>query len=165
MLAFYRAELTKRGWTETDAAVVEADRAVIAYATSDGQAQLRLTRQNGKTIADLSRRKPATDDASIVSMPGQARLMLGNATEEAAVMSINGRSVELAAGIGDNFRSVPATGDKSSAVPDMNLAPGRYSFTLKLASGASEKREFEVAANETWGLLAGPDGIIPLHLY
>ena len=165
VLAFYRAELTKRGWTETDAAAVEADRAVIAFTTSDGQAQLRLTRQNDKTIADLSRRKPATDDASIVSMPGRARLMLGNATEEAAVISINGRSVELAAGIGDNFRSVPATGDKSSAVPDMNLAPGHYSFTLKLASGASEKREFEVAANETWGLLAGSDGIIPLHLY
>ena len=105
---------------------VEPDRAVIAYTTSDGPAQLRLTRQNGKTIADLSRRKPATDDAAgIVSMPERARLMLGNGTEEEAVMSINGRSVELAAGIGDNFRSVPATGDKSPAVPEMNLAPGR----------------------------------------
>ncbi len=165
VLAFYRAELMKRGWSEADAAVVEPDRAVIAFTTSDGPAQLRLVSHDGRTIADLSRRKPATDDASIVSMPGRARLMLGNATEEAAVMSINGRSVELAAGIGDNFRSVPATGDKSSAVPEMNLAPGRYNFTLKLASGASEKREFEVAANETWGLLAGPDGIIPLHLY
>ncbi len=165
VLAFYRAELTKRGWTETDAAAVEPDRAVIAYTTSDGPAQLRLVSHDGRTIADLSRRKPATDDASIVSMPGRARLMLGNATEEAAVMSINGRSVELAAGIGDNFRSVPATGDKSPAVPDMNLAPGRYCFSLKLASGASENRVFEVAANETWGLLAGPEGIIPLHLY
>lgn len=165
VLAFYRVELTKRGWSEADAAFVEPDRAVIAFTTSDGPAQLRLTRQNGKTTADLSRRKPAADTAGIVSMPGKARLMLGNAAEEAAVMSINGRSVELAAGIGDNFRSVPETGDKSSAVPDMNLAPGRYNFTLKLASGASENREFEVAANETWGLLAGPDGIIPLHLY
>src|SRR3954469_413582 len=47
-LTFYRAELAKRGWTETDAAAVEPDRAVIAYTTSDGPAQLRLTRQNGK---------------------------------------------------------------------------------------------------------------------
>ena len=164
-LAFYRVELTKRGWTETDGAVVESDRAAIAFATSDGPAQLRLTCQNGKTIADLSRRKAAADTAGIVSMPGRARLMLGNGTEEEAVMLINGRSVELAAGIGDNFRSIPATGDKSPAIPDMNLAPGRYNFTLRLASGVSEKREFEVAANETWGLLAGPDGIIPLHLY
>src|SRR3954452_23573683 len=52
VLAFYRAELTRRGWTETDAAVVEPDRAVIAYTASDGPAQLRLTRQNGRTIAD-----------------------------------------------------------------------------------------------------------------
>ena len=164
-LAFYRSELIKRGWTEAEAAVAEADRAVIAYTTSDGPAQLRLTRQDGKTIADLSRRKPDADTASIVPMSGKARLMLGNATKEQAVMSINGRSFDLAAEVGDNFRSVPTTGDKSSAVPDMDLAPGRYSFTLKLASGASEKREFEVAAGETWGLLAGEDGIVPLRLY
>lgn len=164
-LAFYRAELVKRGWIEADAAVVEADRAVIAYTTSEGPAQLRLTRQNDKTIADLSRRKPATDDAGIVAVPGQARLMLGNAAEEVAVMSIDGRSVELAAGVGDNFRSVPEAGDKSPSVPELSLAPGRYNITVKLASGASEKRELEVAANETWGLLADSEGIIPLHLY
>lgn len=164
-LAFYRAELIKRGWAETDAAEIEADRAVIAYTTADGPAQLRLTRQNDKTIADLSRRKPAADTAGIVPMPGQARLMLGNATEAEAVITVNGQNVELSAGVGDNFRGVPATGGQSPAIPDMNLAPGRYSLTLKLANGASEKREFEVAANETWGLLAGPDGIIPLHLY
>jgi hypothetical protein len=145
--------------------VVEPDRAVIAYTTSDGPAQLRLTRHDVRTIVDVSRRKLAADTAGIVPKPGKARLMLGNAAEEAAVMSINGRSVELAAGVGDNFRSIPETVDKSPAIPDMNLAPGRYNFPLKLASGASEKREFEVAANETWGLLAGPDGIIPLHLY
>jgi hypothetical protein len=164
-LGFYRAELLKRGWTETDGAVVEADRAVIAFTTSDGPAQLRLTRQDGRTVADVSRRKADTYNAGIVSMPGQARLMLGNATGEEAVMSINGRSVELAAGVGDDFRSVPETGNKSPAIPEMNLAPGRYNVTRKLASGASESRVFEVAANETWGLLAGADGIIPLRLY
>jgi hypothetical protein len=32
--------------------------------------------------------------------------------------------------------------------------------------GAAESREFEVAANETWGLLVGPDGIpLPMRLY
>lgn len=165
VLAFYRAELTRRGWSETDGSVVEPDRTVIAFTTSDGPAQLRLTRHDGGTIADVSRRKPAAGTAGIVPMPGQARLMLGNATEEEAVIAINGQSVELAAGIGDNFRSVTETGNKSPAIPEMNLAPGRYNFILKLASGASENREFEVAADETWGLLAGPDGIIPLHLY
>ncbi|WP_092512845.1 hypothetical protein [Afipia sp. GAS231] len=165
-LGFYRAELLKRGWAETDGAVVEADRAVIAFTTSDGPAQLRLVRQDGRTIVDLSRRKPATANAGILPAPGKARLMLGNATEEEAVITINGQSVELAAGTGDGFRSVPETGNKSAAIPEMNLPAGKYNVTLKLASGASESRQFEVAADETWGLQAGPDGIaLPVHLY
>lgn len=165
-LGFYRRELIKRGWTETDGAVVEPERAVIAFTTSDGPAQLRLTRQDDRTVADVSRRKADTDNAGIVPIPGQARLMFGNATKEEAVITINGQSVELAAGIGDDFRSVPATGNKSPAIPEMNLPPGRYNVTLKLASGASENRQFDLAADETWGLQAGPDGIaLPVHLY
>ena len=165
-LGFYRAELLKRGWTETDGAVIEPDRALIAFTTSDGPAQLRLTRQDGRTIVDLSRRKPAADNAGIVLIPGQARLMLGNATKEEAVITINGQSVKLAAGVGDDFRSVPETGNNSPAIPEMYLPPGRYNVTLKLASGASEHRQFEAVADETWGLQAGPDGVaLPVHLY
>jgi hypothetical protein len=48
----------------------------------------------------------------------------------------------------------------------MNLPPGRYNVTLKLASGASENRQFDLAADETWGLQAGPDGVaLAVHLY
>ena len=57
-LGFYRAELSKRGWTENDGAVVESYRAVIPFTTSDGPALLRLTHHDGRTIADLSLRKP-----------------------------------------------------------------------------------------------------------
>src|SRR5689334_18400580 len=41
-LRFYRDELDKRGWTENDGAVVEPDRAVVAFTTSAGPALLRL---------------------------------------------------------------------------------------------------------------------------
>ena len=53
-------------------------------------------------------------------------------SEPEPVITVNGRSVELAAGVGDNFRSVPEARDKSPAVPELNLAPGRYNITVKL---------------------------------
>ena len=60
----------------------------------------------------------------------------------------------------------PATGRKSPDSQEINLPPGKYKVTLKLASGAAQNREFELAADETWGLLAGPAGVpLPLHLY
>jgi hypothetical protein len=50
--------------------------------------------------------------------------------------------------------------------PDIDLPPGKLKLTLKVASGAAQDREFEVAANETWGLLVGPAGVrLPMHLY
>ena len=38
--------------------------------------------------------------------------------------------------------------------------------TLKVASAAAQSREFQFAADETWGLVAGPAGIpLPLRIY
>jgi hypothetical protein len=169
VLHFYRLALSKRGWTETDGAVVEPGRAVIAFTTSDGPALLRLTRQDDRTIADLSLRKPAAVNAGMLPMPilpipGQARLLLGNDTDEEAVITINEQTIELAAGA--KLADDPATGRKSPDSQEINLPPGKYKVTLKVASGAVQNREFEVAADETWGLVAGPAGVpLPLHLY
>ena len=165
-LRFYRDELEKRGWTENDGAVVEPDRAVIAFATSTGPALLRLTRQDDRTIADLSRRWPAATNADLLAKPGQARLMLGNATDEAAVITINGQTIELAAKAAHKLISDPEAGRQSPDSPEMDLPPGKFTVTLKTASGAAQSREFEVTANETWGLLVDRDGIpLPMRLY
>jgi len=81
VLGFYRVKLSRRGWTENDGAVVEPDRAVIAFTTIEGPALLRLIHQDDRTIADLSLRKPgAVEKADILAIPGQVRLMLGNQT-------------------------------------------------------------------------------------
>jgi hypothetical protein len=46
------------------------------------------------------------------------------------------------------------------------LPPGKYKVALRVESGAEQSREFEVAADETWGLVAGFYGtLVPLHLY
>lgn len=167
-LRFYRAELGKRGWTENDGAVVEADKAVLAFTTKDGPAQLRLSRQDDRTIADLSKRKPDAQPAAtdILPMPGQMRLRLGNDTDEAAVITINGHTVQLAANAGQRLTDDVLTGGKSPDGQEVNLPPGQYRVTLKTASGAAKSRQFEFAAGETWGLVVGSDGIpLPVQLY
>ena len=164
VLRFYRVALGKRGWSENGGAVVEPDGAVIAFTTSDGPALLRLTRQDDRTIADLSLRKPADPKNAILPMPGQVRLLLGNDTDEEAVITVNEQTIKLAAGT--KLAEAPATGRKSPDSKEINLPPGKHKVTLKLASGAAQSREFELAADESWGLLAGPAGVpLPLHLY
>ena len=156
----------KRGWTEIGSAVVAPDRAAIAFTTPDGPALLRLIHQDGRTIADLSLHKPAAANAGILPTPGQARLRLGNTTDEEAIITINERTITLAARAQRALADDAETVRKSPDSPEIDLPPGKYKVTLKLASGAAQNREFEVAADETWGLLAGPDGVpLPLHLY
>jgi hypothetical protein len=166
VLGFYRLELGKRGWTENGGAVVEPDRAVIAFTTSDGPALLRLSHPDNRTIADLSLRKPAATHADILPMPGQARLLLGNDTDEEAVIAINEQTITLAARAGHDLTENSEIVRKSPDSTEIDLPPGKYKLTLKLASGAAQDREFELAADETWGMLAGPAGVpLPLHLY
>jgi hypothetical protein len=164
VLRFYRLALSKRGWSENGGAVVEPDGAVIAFTTSDGPALLRLTRQDDRTIADLSLRKPVDPKGAILPTPGQARLLLGNATDDEAVITINEQTINLAART--KLAEAPATGRNSPDSQEINLPPGKYNVTLKVASGATQNQVFEVAADETWGLMAGPAGVpLPLHLY
>jgi hypothetical protein len=165
-LRFYRVELSKRGWTENDGAVVAPDGAMIAFTTADGPALLRLAHQDDRTIADLSLRKPAATNAGILPRPGQVRLLLGNATDEEAVITINEQTIKFAARAGGKLTDDPETGRKSPDSQEINLPPGKYKVTLKVASGAAQNREFEVVADETWGLLVGPAGVpLPVHLY
>lgn len=166
VLGFYRAELDKRGWTETDGAVIAPDHAVIAFKASGRPALLRLTREGDMTIADLSLRKMAEAKGGLQPKPGLVKLMVGNKTDEEAVITINGQTIRLAAKAGADLTD---SAEDAAKVPDsqrIDLPPGRYKVTLKAASGAPQHREFEVAANETWGLLVGPDGAaLPIHLY
>jgi hypothetical protein len=163
VLGFYRAELGKRGWIET---VVEPDRAVITFTTARGPVLLRLSRQDDRTIAELSLRKPGIANAGLLPRPRQARLMLGNKSDEAAVITVADQTIKLAAHAGEKL----AHSDSAAAeIPDgqkIDLPPGKYKVTLKIEGGTVQSREFEVAANETWGLLAGTDGVVlPMRLY
>ncbi|MGY3035657.1 hypothetical protein ACVIIV_004827 [Bradyrhizobium sp. USDA 4354] len=166
VLGFYRAALGKRGWTENAGAEVEPDRAAITFTTADGPVLLRLTRQHNTTIADLSLRKPAVATAAILPKPGQVRLMLGNKADEAADITVNGRTVKLAAHAGEELAHSDSDAGKLPDSQKIDLSPGKYKVTLRLEGGAAQNREFEVAANETWGLLVSREGApLPIRLY
>ncbi|TPQ32289.1 hypothetical protein C2U70_22380 [Bradyrhizobium guangdongense] len=166
VLAFYRAELEKRGWTENGDAVIEPDRAVIAFKASGRPALLRVTREGDMTVADLSLRKVAEAKGGLQPKPGQVKLMFGNKTDEEAIITINGQTIKLAAKAGADLTDSAEDAAKVPASQTIDLPPGKYKVILKVTSGAAQNREFEVAANETWGLLVGPDGAaLPIHLY
>ena len=167
VLGFYRAVLSKRGWTEdAQRAVVEADRAQLAFATADGPGLLKAVRQGAKTVGaktvgaktviDLSQRDP--DGAAKVGLlpkTGQAKVMLGNLFDQEAVITIDNRTIKVAAGVA---RTTPDG-------PKIDLPPGKYKLTFKLARRAAESEEVEVGADEAWGLLVAPVGLLPVQLY
>ena len=166
VLGFYRAVLGQRGWNETDSAVIAPDRAEIAFTTADGPATLRLVRKDNKTIADLSLRKPWKVAAGIPPKPGQVKLMLGNETDEAADVTVNERTISLAAHAGEKLTYTDDAASEKSDIPKIDLPPGKHKVTVKTEGSATQSRELEIAANETWGLLVGPDGApLPIRLY
>ena len=166
MADFYRATLGQRGWTENDGAVVTPDRIEITFATSYAPATLRLIRQDNKTIADLSMRKRADAMAGIPAKPGQVRLMLGNQTDGAAVVTIDERTINLPAHAGEKLTDTEDAAKEASDIPKIDLPPGKHMITLRVEGGRTHRSELEVAANETWGVLVGPNGApLPIRIY
>ncbi|MCK1282838.1 hypothetical protein IVB41_02660 [Bradyrhizobium sp. 44] len=159
VLAFYRTELTKRGWQEkTDGAIVTAERAELAFTSPQGPAVLKLGRARDETIVSLMQRNPqAAAKADIMPKAGQARLMLGNMGPKEASLTINNQTVKIAAGAG---------GPQSPKGPMLDLPPGKYQYALRLPGRPARTETLTVAAGDAWGLLVGPSGdVLPLQMY
>jgi hypothetical protein len=158
VLAFYRRELTKLNWTEDTktAAVATDDRAVVAFTSPDGPAVLKLGRKNGETSVDLAVRNPqAAAQAGIMPKAGQAKLLFGNALPADAAITINNKTVKVSGGVGT----------QGPDGPSLDLAPGKYPYSIKMPGGPSQRDNVEIGADETWGLLIGPGGALPLRMY
>ncbi|HEY1983166.1 MAG TPA: hypothetical protein VGH13_24050 [Xanthobacteraceae bacterium] len=157
VLAFYRRELGKLNWTEdAKGAVVAADRAVVVFASPDGPAVLKLGRKNGETSVNLAVRNPqAAAKAGIMPKTGQAKVLFGNALPADAAVTINNRTVKVSGGVGT----------KGPDGPSLDLAPGKYSYSIKMPGGPAQRDDVEIGADETWGLLIGPGGALPLQMY
>lgn len=155
MLAFYRGALKERGWTEAQGASVSDTRAQTAFTAPEGPATLTLERKGGDTQVQLALRKPdVAQKAGIMPKAGQAKVLIGNPNDSEAVVTINKQT----------FRVKPGAGAKNPDGPMLDLAPGKYQVSLRMG-GKSANETIEVGANEAWGLLVGPGGVLPLQVY
>lgn len=157
VLAFYRRELGSRGWKEErQSAAVEAARASIAFAAPEGPAVLKLERRNDATDISLTVRKTdAAAKAGVLPKSGQGKIVFGNMTEVAASLTVGERTVRVGAGVGAN----------NPDGPQLDLAPGKYKVSVRLGGKPAEGDEVEIGAGETWGVLVGPGGVLPLQVY
>jgi hypothetical protein len=158
VLAFYRGELGKRGWKEsTERAVVKPDQVQIAFASPDGPATLKLGRSDGETTVNLALKIPAAAaKGDIIPKPGQARLMFVNVGDSEAALTINKQTIKIA----------PGAGGPHAKGPTLDLPPGKYQYSLKVAGHPAQANSIEVAADDAWGLMVAPDGaVMPLQVY
>jgi hypothetical protein len=157
VLGFYRRELGKLNWNEdSKGTVVTAEKATIAYASPDGPAVLKLGRKDDATSVNLVVKNPdAVAKAGIKPKPGQAKVLFGNINEAAATITFNNKAINVVAG----------TGVKNPDGPMLDLAPGKYKYSLKLPGKPAENDEVDLGADETWGLMIGPGGVLALQAY
>ena len=158
VLAFYRSELTRRGWKESaERAVVKPDQVQLAFASPEGPALLKLGRSNGETTVNLAQKIPAAAaKGDVMPKPGQAKLMFTNLGDSEAALTINKQTIKIAAG----------AGGPHAKGPTLELPPGKYQYSLKVAGGPARNNAIEVAADDAWGLMIAPDGdVMSLQVY
>ncbi|MBR1210539.1 hypothetical protein [Bradyrhizobium sp. JYMT SZCCT0180] len=159
VLAFYRTELGKRGWKESaERAVMQADRVQLAFASPDGPALLKLGRAEDETTVSLAQKyTEVAAKAGMIPKPGQAKLVFGNIGSSEAAVTINKQTIKLAAGAG---------GPQSQKPPMLDLPPGKYSYSVKVAGRPARNDTVEVTADDAWGLMIAPSGeALSLQMY
>jgi hypothetical protein len=158
VLAFYRSELTKRGWKESaERAVIKPDQVQLAFSSPDGPVVLKLGRSNDETTVNLAQKIPAAAaKGDVMPKPGQAKLLFSNLGDSETVLTINKQTIKIAAGAG---------GPRTKG-PTLELPPGKYQYSLKVAGGPARNNAIEVAADDAWGLMIAPDGdVMSLQVY
>ena len=117
---------------------------------------LRLGRKDGATSVRLMVKDPAAvAKAGIMPKPGQAKVLFGNINPAAETITFNNKPVSVAAGVGV----------KNPDGPTLDLAPGKYKYTIKLAGKPAQTDEIELGADEVWGVMIGPGGVLALQAY
>jgi hypothetical protein len=158
VLAFYRSELTRRGWKESaERAVVKPDQVQLAFSSPEGPAVLKLGRNNDETTVNLAQKIPAAAaKGDVMPKPGQAKLMFTNLGDSEAALTINKQTIKIAAG----------AGGPHAKGPTLDLPPGKYQYSLRVAGGPARNNAIEVAADDAWGLMIAPDGdVMSLQVY
>lgn len=156
VLAFYKRELAARGWSEIGAAKIDSGKATADFKSPEGPARLTLERKDSETYATLAVRKEVEAQKSgLMPKKGMVRLLFGSMADGSATVSIAGRNVAVASGVGL----------KMPDGPTLEVRPGTHKVTVKVGRQPPQTELVTVAADEIWGLLIGPGGILPLQAY
>jgi hypothetical protein len=157
VIGFYRRELGKLNWKEeSKGAVVAPDGAVIAFSSTEGPALLKLGRKDGETTVLLAVKDPeAVKKAGIMPKPGQTKIIFGNILAAESAITFNNKTIKVAGG----------AGTKAPDGPTLDLAPGKYKYSIKPPGKPAQNEEVDVGADETWGLMIGPGGVLALQVY
>ena len=145
IVAFYRAELTKKGWKE-DTAKLGAAAADLTFTSPDGPATLSVKRNGDMTDAELTVTEKAKAAASpFAPKPGMVRLLFGNMSDKPADVVVAGKHVKMTPGQG-------ATGPDG---PMLEVKPGNLTVESKGA-----KESFTAGPDEIWMVAVGPGGLM-----
>ena len=157
VLGFYRQELGKRGWKEdaTGAAVGDTE-ATLKFASPDGPAVLKLERKDDVTNVSLVVSNQAKAKTSgQMAKPGKAKAMFGNLLSTPVTITINKQTVKVAPGAGAN----------GPGGPTLELPAGAYKLTMKSAGQPDVTQDVTIGADEIWGFMAGPGGVMPMQIH
>ncbi len=161
VLAFYSRELRSRNWSESPGGAVNTEaKAILLFENKKkDQLALKLTRnvKGGTDIRIIVKSKTEAAKDGILPSPGKVRIYLGNMAEKQAVFIIHQKKVVL---------KMQSTSDQSMKdAPFVEVQPGMHPYTLTLAGEKLIGDKLEVGPNETWALIAGPGGALPIQLY
>jgi hypothetical protein len=159
VIDFYRRELASTGWTENKAAArIEKASATLSFSGSSGGITVQLKSAGNQTaITLISRDAQAARAAGVLPTAGKARLIIGNGSENAASVTVNKKSYDVAAGAGAND---PKTG------LNWEVAPGKFTVEIKLPGEKVRSETLTIGADEAWGLIILPNGeSLPVQVY
>src|SRR5262249_48842168 len=137
---------------------VEKTSATLSFTGPSGALVVRLTSEGDRTtITLISRDAGAAKAAGVLPAPGKARLIIGNGSENAAVITVNKQELNLVAGAGAQD---PKTG------LNWEVPPGKYTVEIKLPGRAVQSETLTIGADEAWGLIILPTGgSLPVQVY
>ena len=161
LLGFYRTELKARKWLELpNSAVVEVKLASLTFENDKAERlvlKLVSNAAGGTDIKVIVKSEGAAKKDGILPPAGLARIYLGNATDVQVVFTVEQKKVTV---------KKQSVADKSmKGVPFVDVKPGKHAFTLSGKGIETVKDNVEVGPDETWGLIAGPGGAMPLQMY
>lgn len=159
VIAFYQQELTSGGWTEDKSkAKVGKTEATMSFTGPMGGLLVQLKSQGDQTAITLtSRDAEAAKAAGLLPGAGKSRLIIGNTSEQAAVVAVNKTDYDLAAGAGGED---PKTG------LNWEVAPGKFTVEVKFPGQKAQTEVLTIGADEAWGVMILPNGkCLPVQLY